>query len=487
MRRLSLTFAPLALVSTLALLGACGTAAETDPSMTGAATQPIIGGSFDTTRQAVVMLQSSVGLCSGTIFKVDTAKKVGWIVTAAHCVDPAPEIVIQANDVADEGGRRTYEVIDSHASPDYDPNAYTHDVAIVRFYGASSKTPVIPIVTAAPDGLTVGKTVTSVGYGRTTPSNQAPDDNTRRKNINRTVSGLTTGRVTYSLAGGGICSGDSGGPVLYNNGSGERIVAIHSNVTGECLGEGNSMRLTNEFAFLNTELARALPSLTTCDACTKISDSGDEVCANKVRSCLGDSACKGFYDCIVKCGGATAKCQTSCRASNGGGAAMFNAFLNCNCVDACQTSCASTCKSAPKCGYKFGSACDTCLNGACCAEEKNAAADRVGYVCLADGGGERCADSDAYIAFSTCQRTNCAEACGVEPMPEPGTSSGEPGASSSSSSGAAAKPGDASETTSGGCSIAGPGNATSPSRLTLLALAAVVSAGAARLRRRSRA
>lgn len=466
----------------LCALAACGTGSSPDSGKPAATVQqPIIGGSFDTTHTGVVYLQSATGACSGTIVKVDTAQKVGWILTAAHCVTPAPEVIVQANDAADEVSGRTYEVIDSHANPAYDNQAFTHDVAIVRFYGASAKTPVIPMATA-PDGLTTGKAVTSVGYGRTTPSNQPPDSNSKRKSIGRTISNLTSALVTYSLSGGGICSGDSGGPVLYTSGGVERVVAVHSNVSGECLGDGHSMRVTNETSFINQELARALPNLATCDACTKISNSGDEICANKFRACRTDSACKGYYDCIVKCGGATTKCQDTCRASNPGGAAMFNGVLNCGCVDTCQTACASQCTSVPKCGYKFGKSCETCLNAACCAEEKTAASDRVGYVCLAEGGGDRCVDSDAWLGFSACQRANCAEACGVEPLPDPEASSGEPGPADAGtgSSGNNAAPGEAT-TDSSGCTMGSGASSSSAAALGLL----LALAAARKVRRRS--
>ncbi|MFO0664800.1 MAG: trypsin-like serine protease [Polyangiaceae bacterium] len=482
MRSLTLLFIPL-----VVSVGACGTgtpgaASGSDaPSMTGdlgQVSQPIIGGSFDTTRQAVVYLQSMQGACTGTIFKVDTAKKVGWVLTAAHCVTPPPTVIVQANDIEDEANRRTYEVIDAYANPSYDSNALTHDVAIVRFYGAGPKTPVIPLTTS-PDGLTAGKGVTSVGYGRTTPSNQPPDGNTKRKNITRTLSNVSTSVLTYSLSGGGICSGDSGGPVLYSSGGVERVVGVHSNVSGDCTIDGHSMRVTNEFSFINTELARPLPTLGTCDACTKIAESGDEVCANKFRACAADKECKAYYDCIVKCGGASTKCQTQCRGTTPGGAALFNAFLECNCVDACRTECGSSCASAPTCGFRFGKACDTCLNGKCCAEEKTAAADRIGYVCLAEGGGDRCVDSDAYLAFSTCQRTNCAEACGVEPITDPGTTEGDAGTTPGASSGSAAKPAETTE--SSGCSVGNAGAGTSnPS--AVLGFVALCGLGLTKLR-----
>ena len=155
-------------------LGACSSAdpsAPADPRV-GQTSSPIINGQVDTTHQAVVAIAlqqgSQGGLCSGTIVKVDPATHIGWVLTAAHCVDIPPVLVLQSNDFSMTTGTLRYDIVDYEADSRYSGQTGSpYDFAMVRIAGVDANTPTIPLV-GSPDNLTVGTNVVSVGYGRTT-------------------------------------------------------------------------------------------------------------------------------------------------------------------------------------------------------------------------------------------------------------------------------------------------------------------------------
>src|SRR5262245_42564769 len=112
------------------------------PETLASSSSAIINGTIDTTHPAVVAMGSSTTLCSGTIVKTDPLRRIGWVLTAAHCVSKAPVFVIQGQDYMAANVVR-YDVIDYRADPRYTGVAnYDYDFAIVRIAGVDSATPV---------------------------------------------------------------------------------------------------------------------------------------------------------------------------------------------------------------------------------------------------------------------------------------------------------------------------------------------------------
>jgi hypothetical protein len=372
----------LALGSILLGVGACSEAPSTD---IGTQSSAIIGGQLDTTHEAVMLLATNTSICSATMVKTDVAKGVGWLLTAAHCVDQAPVVAVQGPNFEDQAKTIQYSVLDFKAHPLYRDGAFEHDVAIVRVLGVGASTPVIPMAGAS-DGMSVGTSVLSVGYGRTTPSSAPADNNNKRKRIAKNISRLTSTLITYSLSGGGICSGDSGGPVLSQAG-GEKVVGVHSFVSGDCLVDGSSTRVSSELAFINGEIAKAIPALGSCDLCQRIQSSGTNECAEAQRTCAQNAECSAVATCFQKC--SNESCRDTCRAKSPGVVGMINKALSCTCRKGCASECATAlaCRSVPQCGAVAADECNKCGENVCCTERLAASYDNVGYTCLLDSTG----------------------------------------------------------------------------------------------------
>lgn len=469
-------------VLVLAFIGAACSSSEerpTPPEPIARAASPIINGNLDTTHQAVVALilqqGNQGGLCSGTVVKVDTTRHIGWVLTAAHCVEIPPVYILQGNDFNAAGIIR-YDVIDYAADPGYSGSAGSpSDFAVVRIAGVDAATPVIPMI-GATDGLATGTPVVSVGYGRTTLNSSGVDDmNSVRRNVSKTLSQVGQAQIAYTMTQSGICQGDSGGPVLVTSG-GEKVVGVHSYVQGDCNGQGVSGRVSFGLSWINGELAKALPA-EDCNLCEKIANSGAGVCAALSKSCLADKECNGYYQCL-SAGGSKADCVAKFPKAEG----PFNAATNCTCTGACQSTCGSSaaCKKVPKCGFKITStaACATCSEGACCDETLACSADGECYVCLKNGDKDpACATNAARKTMATCVASKCATECAGS-----GLDTGADPVAPEDAGAAAAPAGGSTTTTTSGCSV----SRAPTSRGAAYALAALLGLAVTVTRRRRR-
>jgi hypothetical protein len=388
----------------------------------------IIAGQVDTTHEAVVLLQIDKGdgtgaRCSGTIIKADPVTKVGYVLTAAHCVDDAAKVYITAaDDVSLLTQARRYQVIDFKAHPNYHSTSSPYDVGMVRILGVDANTPVIPLL--SPDNLAVGMPVNSVGFGRTT-NGTAPQENpnTLRRSVKGTIRRVSAGTISVVYQGGSICHGDSGGPMLVTQNGKEYVGAVHSFVMGDCIGYAGNSRPSAFMSFIQPILTAPPPS-PTCAICKQTANSGDQKCAADNRACLADANCGGFYRCIVAC--TDADCGASCRAQFPLGIGPFNALRNCPCNE-CASACGedTTCANVPKCGIPLGdSDCGTCLQNSCCSEVAACGSDGACYACLNTPAGTapapECATNALRKAMFTCRTDKCATQCAPHPAADAG-------------------------------------------------------------------
>jgi V8-like Glu-specific endopeptidase len=379
--------------------------------------QPIINGSLDTTRDAVIAILGDQSLCSGTIIQTDPNRGLGWVLTAAHCVDDVPRYVAQGADFNDPD--TYYEVVSYEAHPSYDSRDTTYDFAVIVFAGADRSTPVIPAVGAS-DGLREGGAVTSVGYGRTTPSYAQDTGNTRRRRVNRVISDLYQELIVYNISDAGICQGDSGGPVLANVNGQEKVVGVHSSVSGDCEGEGYSGRVTLVYStWLVGQLGGEVePS---CELCQQVATSGNGECVPIIEDCNNSRSCSALLECLQNCN--TEACSQNCASDNPQGVQEYLAIFDCVCEDACPSECGGTdfCPEPAACGIAFSDeTCNNCQERECCAEARDCGDDATCLGCLNGTVTQGCNNNGAFNDYFECLQGGCASECGIDEAPECG-------------------------------------------------------------------
>ncbi len=248
---------PLLSLAATALLAA-GCSGVEDP-VTSAA-QPIVNGEIDPGHPAAVAVTftwpkpngklGAVG-CTGAIFDVEG--DTGYVLTAAHCLLPNPDIgkpqptadrllVIEGTDIAcfltDPSGAScagpVHAVVAFEADPGFaagaSPPIADHDFGVLTIGGCGPSTPHVPLLTQP--GMAPGSEVDIVGFGEQSYGDPA-FTNTEKRHVKSTLAAdfdsLTTVGIHQNLTDlGGTCDGDSGGPWLTSVGGVEYVGAVTS-------------------------------------------------------------------------------------------------------------------------------------------------------------------------------------------------------------------------------------------------------------------
>lgn len=310
-----------------------GCSSEPTPSRLGVMRGQIIGGSPDTTHQAVMALFGSQSACTATAIAKNG--NTGYALTAAHCVEDPPQVLVQGNNY-NSGNAIVYDVTDYQADPAY--NGDTHDFAMITFSNAGSA-PTIPVMTPAEDNLQPGSDVEFVGYGVTEFSN----NNTVRYSVDGELAQVESLVIAYEQQGGGPCSGDSGGPSLSLVGGQERVSGVTSYGDQECTEFGVSGRASAVYNNFIAPWIGGNPQPQNCDQCAQGAQQGGS-CSGAVQQCGNNQACVELIDCLNACGQNNDPCVQAC-ANQAGQAAVdqYTAIIDCICDSACVQECATEC------------------------------------------------------------------------------------------------------------------------------------------------
>lgn len=306
-------------------------------------------------------------------------------VTAAHCFSSSSfelaQLTFEMSFVPGGAGDSTFlPVVDVHIHPEL-------DVAVASLGAVALGTP-IRVSTAPLDDAALGTEVVVIGGGIGTP----PAD------------GLSAGHFAIdsfddtvlhlrAIDDDGLCSGDSGSPVLAFDEEGPRILGVHTRGFSDCAGLSTEVRADVVASFLEAAAADAPPVAESCvdgadaDRCEgavvrrcvegswRTLDCGlaafQCVLLDGVASCepvpCGDVAAVGRCDEGVArvCRGGTLV-EEDCR-STGQGCAFDSVEARFGCVDctACDGVCVDLSNDREHCGACGRVCAGACLEGAC--------------------------------------------------------------------------------------------------------------------------
>jgi hypothetical protein len=414
----------------LALVGGGCSSAELATAPAGSQAQPIMGGAPDTQHTAVMaLINRTGGACSGTTIAVRDG--FGYLLTAAHCVveidaagqvivplkpvSPDDLLVVPANDYMTAiSSSRFYPVHEFRMHSGYSPSTSSNDVAVVRYVGADTSTPLIPHMTVAEDDLVEGTELTWVGYGQT-PSDS---ENSVRYSVVGAIDYLSASELgIHELGGKGTCKGDSGGPSLRQTSNGERVAGVSSYGTFSGCAANNgyamSMRVSRYQSFIDAFLGET-PGPVSCDLCRDRAGTVFGSCQAETAACADGSPCAAFLSCYEACAG-DATCQQNCASQNAPGYQAYLALFDCACAS-CPTECASepAC-TGPACGVEFSDpTCNGCNEARCCDQTRACAEDSACRTCAtSQTKPASCGTNELYGAFRACNIGSCGPECGV--------------------------------------------------------------------------
>ncbi|XP_028994990.1 complement factor D [Betta splendens] len=180
-----------------------------------------------------------------------------WVMSAAHCLPTGPNgrrVVLGAHSLSEpEETKQIFEILERHNHPDFNPDNYDNDIALIKLDRAFNASDAVKTVEFLREGGTnpdTGAGVNTAGWGSTDNLENRPDklkevdievvnpklckraDYFGRKFTQNMMCAykLCPEPCTQAEKKEDSCDGDSGGPLLYNG----VVVGITSNGGKKC-------------------------------------------------------------------------------------------------------------------------------------------------------------------------------------------------------------------------------------------------------------
>ncbi|HEX5061801.1 MAG TPA: trypsin-like serine protease, partial [Kofleriaceae bacterium] len=240
---------------------------------------------------------SDVLICSGTVIAPHA------ILTAGHCLDSELLDVAVGDTLAAATRQRA---LAAFPHPDFDANTLDHDIAILI---VDPPLAVAPISISPTLDATVGSTIRAVGYGWTVVNDTTPA--VRRTGTSQ-IDTIDELRISVHAAPAQACEGDSGGPALFDAGSGERVIGVTSSGDPTCTQFARYTRVDVHSDFVLDTVARTSAGGAgagdrcwydaNCSVGTCLPATDDDRLSFCAPSCVG--GCPGDLECITVAGDA---------------------------------------------------------------------------------------------------------------------------------------------------------------------------------------